>query len=57
MTNTAAAAAGEALRLGESRPRRRRMGPLWVGVLEELPLFSGLSKRHLRRIAPSAKAP
>lgn len=26
-------------------------GALWVNVLTELPLFAGLSKRHLRRIA------
>ena len=30
-------------------------GALWVGVLKELPLFAGLSKRHLRRIAAIAQ--
>ncbi|MBA3350072.1 MAG: cyclic nucleotide-binding domain-containing protein [Actinobacteria bacterium] len=30
-------------------------GALWVNVLKELPLFAGLSKRHLRRIAAIAQ--
>ncbi len=30
-------------------------GALWVNVLKELPLFAGLSKRHLRRIAAMAQ--
>jgi CRP/FNR family cyclic AMP-dependent transcriptional regulator len=30
-------------------------GALWVNVLRELPLFAGLSKRHLRRIAEIAQ--
>lgn len=30
-------------------------GALWVNVLKELPLFTGLSKRHLRRIAEIAQ--
>ncbi len=30
-------------------------GALWVNVLRELPLFAGLSKRHLRRIAAIAQ--
>ncbi len=30
------------------------LGPEWVSVLESVPLFAGLSKRHLRRIARTA---
>ncbi len=30
-------------------------GALWVNVLQELPLFAGLSKRHLRRVAGIAQ--
>lgn len=30
-------------------------GALWINVLQELPLFAGLSKRHLRRIAGIAQ--
>lgn len=30
-------------------------GALWVNVLRELPLFAGLSKRHLRHIAEIAR--
>lgn len=30
-------------------------GALWVDVLKELPLFAGLSKRHLRRLAAMAE--
>jgi CRP-like cAMP-binding protein len=57
VTTTAASAAAEAVRtLRRDRSRQRRMGPLWVGVLEDLPLFSGLSRRHLRRIANLAEA-
>lgn len=32
------------------------MGSDWVPVLEEVPLFAGLSKRHLRRVAALARA-
>jgi CRP/FNR family cyclic AMP-dependent transcriptional regulator len=31
-----------------------RVGNDWLGTLEEVPLFEGLSKRHLRRIAKLA---
>jgi CRP-like cAMP-binding protein len=31
-----------------------RVGHDWLGTLEEVPLFEGLSKRHLRRIAKLA---
>ena len=30
-------------------------GALWIDVLKQLPLFAGLSKRHLRRIAAIAQ--
>jgi CRP/FNR family cyclic AMP-dependent transcriptional regulator len=33
-----------------------RLGPEWVGVLAEIPLFAELSKRHLRRVAAIAGA-
>jgi len=32
-----------------------RMGADWVPVLEEVPLFQGLSRRHLRRVAALAR--
>jgi potassium-dependent mechanosensitive channel len=32
-----------------------RIGKDWVPVLEDLPLFAGMSKRHLRRIPARAK--
>jgi CRP-like cAMP-binding protein len=32
-----------------------RMGRDWVSVLKELPLFAGMSSRHLRRIPARAK--
>jgi CRP-like cAMP-binding protein len=28
----------------------------WIGVLEQVPLFEGLSRRHLKRIAGCARA-
>jgi CPA1 family monovalent cation:H+ antiporter len=33
----------------------RQVGHDWLGTLGEVPLFSGLSKRHLRRIAKLAR--
>lgn len=33
----------------------RRVGHDWLGTLAEVPLFEGLSKRHLRRIAKLAQ--
>jgi CRP-like cAMP-binding protein len=33
-----------------------RMGPNWVSVLERVPLFAGLSHRHLRRVASLARS-
>jgi CRP-like cAMP-binding protein len=32
-----------------------RMGPAWIPVLEAVPLFAGLSKRDLRRVAALAR--
>lgn len=32
-----------------------RVGPNWVPVLSEVPLFAGLSRRHLRRVASLAR--
>jgi CRP/FNR family cyclic AMP-dependent transcriptional regulator len=42
----AAAAAGALAAAWSPKP-----GKLWASVLEELPLFAGLSKRHVRKIA------
>jgi CRP/FNR family cyclic AMP-dependent transcriptional regulator len=45
-------AAGAAARAALSGPRDSdRMGHDWLPVLEEIPLFQDLPKRHLRRIA------
>jgi CRP-like cAMP-binding protein len=51
-------AAGVAALAAAGRSRRaspETTGRLWAGVLKELPLFAGLSKRHLRRIADLAQ--
>jgi CRP-like cAMP-binding protein len=32
-----------------------RVGQDWLGTLEEVPLFDGVSKRHLRRVAKLAR--
>jgi CRP-like cAMP-binding protein len=37
------------------RAQPERMGRDWVPVLKELPLFEGMSSRHLRRIPARAK--
>lgn len=37
------------------RPGPERMGKDWVPVLKGLPLFEGMSSRHLRRIPARAK--
>src|SRR5919107_6160419 len=37
------------------RTRGRRLGPAWADVLADLPLFEGLSRRHLRRVADAAE--
>jgi CRP/FNR family cyclic AMP-dependent transcriptional regulator len=37
------------------RAQPERMGRDWVPVLKELPLFAGMSSRHLRRIPARAK--
>jgi CRP/FNR family transcriptional regulator, cyclic AMP receptor protein len=57
-TQSAAAAALAVLGAAGSSSRRPppNMGKEWVNVLAEVPLFSGLSKRHLRRIADNAAA-
>ena len=48
-------AAGPAARVVLSVPRDpNRIGHDWLGTLAEVPLFEGLSKRHLRRIAKLA---
>lgn len=46
----AAVAAGMGVRPDESPG----LGPEWVNVLATVPLFAGLSKRHLRRVAKMA---
>jgi CRP-like cAMP-binding protein len=49
-------AAGAAARVALSAPHDpNRVGQDWLGTLAELPLFEGLSKRHLRRIAKLAR--
>jgi CRP-like cAMP-binding protein len=49
-------AAGAAARVALSAPTDpNRVGHDWLGTLAELPLFQGLSKRHLRRIAKLAR--
>jgi len=48
----AGAAARAALSLGGSSDK---MGSDWVPVLEDVPLFEGLSRRHLKRIARLAR--
>jgi len=50
-----ASIAAQAALSARSRPSGR-LGPEWAGVLAEIPLFSDLSKRHLRRVAAIAGA-
>ncbi len=47
------AALAAASRLQHATPEAT--GALWVNVLKELPLFAGMSKRHLRRLAGIAQ--
>src|SRR3954468_3678997 len=48
-------AAGPAARAALSAPHdSNRVGHDWLAALAEVPLFDGLSKRHLRRIAKLA---
>jgi CRP-like cAMP-binding protein len=53
MSQVAAGAAARAALAGQRDPDR--MGRDWVPVLAEVPLFRGLSKRNLRRIAALAR--
>jgi CRP-like cAMP-binding protein len=53
MSQVAARSAAHALLPVPSDPNR--VGHDWLGTLEEVPLFEGLSKRHLRRIAKLAR--
>ena len=49
-------AAGAAARVALSAPHDpNRVGHDWLATLAEVPLFEGLSKRHLRRIAKLAR--
>jgi CRP-like cAMP-binding protein len=49
-------AAGTAARVALPAPHdRNRVGHDWLATLGEVPLFEGLSKRHLRRIAKLAR--
>jgi CPA1 family monovalent cation:H+ antiporter len=49
-------AAGAAARAALPAPRDpNRVGHDWLATLAEVPLFEGLSKRHLRRIAKLAR--
>ena len=52
MSQVAARSRAHALLPVPSDPTR--VGHDWLGTLEEVPLFEGLSKRHLRRIAKLA---
>jgi CRP/FNR family cyclic AMP-dependent transcriptional regulator len=52
MSQVAARSAANALLPVPSDPSR--VGHDWLGTLAEVPLFEGLSKRHLRRIAKLA---
>ena len=49
-------AAGAAARLALSAPPDpNRVGHVWLATLAEVPLFDGLSRRHLRQIAKLAR--
>lgn len=49
-------AAGPAARAAISLPREtRRSGEEWIPALAEVPLFRGLSRRHLKRVASLAR--
>src|SRR5918998_3686050 len=48
----AVAVAASEMRAGKPR----RLGPAWADVLADLPLFEGVSRRHLRRLAGAAEA-
>jgi len=49
-------AAGAAARAAVAKPGdRNRMGGDWVPVLAEVPLFTNLSRRHLKRVASLAR--
>jgi CRP-like cAMP-binding protein len=50
MSAGALAAAAAAARTGNARPERE-----WAAVLEQLPLFAELSRRHVRRVASLAR--
>jgi CRP-like cAMP-binding protein len=55
MSRTASAAAlAHITKAAQEQPDK--MGPEWVPVLQTVPLFAGLSKRHLRRVAHLAQA-
>jgi CPA1 family monovalent cation:H+ antiporter len=54
MSQLAAGAAARAA-LSASRNDRNRVGPDWLETLAEIPLFEGLPKRHLRRVAKLAR--
>jgi CPA1 family monovalent cation:H+ antiporter len=53
MSQLAARSAAEAVLLAPSA--RSEVAHDWLGALEEVPLFEGLPKRHLRRIAKLAR--
>ena len=53
MSQLAAGPAARAVLSGSADPNR--VGHDWLGTLAEVPLFDGLSKRHLRRIAKLAR--
>jgi CRP-like cAMP-binding protein len=48
-------AAGAAARAAVGKPGRNRMGRDWIPVLAEVPLFTNLSRRHLKRVSSLAR--
>jgi len=48
-------AAGAAARAAVGKPGRNRMGRDWIPVLAEVPLFTDLSRRHLKRVSSLAR--
>ena len=48
-------AAGAAARAAVGKPGRNRLGRDWIPVLAEVPLFTNLSRRHLKRVSSLAR--
>jgi CRP-like cAMP-binding protein len=54
--SAAVADADDAYREQRAHGKGGELGPVWMGVLREVPLFAALSDRHLRRLARHATA-